>query len=140
MTAVVYTAKRSVIAGHSSGTSYSLNVRVVEGGLTISRKVGSEVQRTLSDKTETLYYFGKTAWSVSVMPIGSSELAALQEFLHSVEAQETFTFSPYGTAAALGTSYTARLVQSNYTLERLDRTGSSPSEDAMRVTFDLEEA
>lgn len=140
MTAVVYTAKRSVIAGHSSGSSYSLDLRVAEGGLTISRKVGSEVQRTISDKTETLYYFGKTAWSVSVMPIGSSELAALQEFLHSVEAQETFTFSPYGTVSALGTTYSARLVQSNYTLERMDRTGSSPSEDAMRVTFDLEEA
>ena len=140
MTAVVYTAKRSVIAGHSSGDQYSLDLRVIEAGLTIGRKVGSEVQRTLSDKTETLYYFGKTTWSVSVLVKGSSELSALLEFLHSCEAQESVTFSPYGTVASLGTTYTARRVQANYSLERLDGTGSSPSEDAMRVTFDLEEA
>ena len=140
MTAVVYTAKRSVIAGHTSGSQYSLNLRITEGGLSIGRKVGAEVQRTLSDKTETLYYYGKTTWSVSAMVTSSSELAALQEFLHSVEAQESFTFSPYGTAASLGTTYTARRVQANYFLERQDGTGSSPSEDAMRVTFDIEEA
>jgi hypothetical protein len=33
-----------------------------------------------------------------------------------------------------------RRVQPTYSLERLDGTGTSPSEDAMRVTFDLEEA
>lgn len=139
MTAVVYNAKRSLIAGHSSGTQYTLNLRVTEAGLTIGRKVGADVQRTLSDKTETLYYFGKTTWSVTALAMGS-EIPALQEFLHSVEAQESFTFSPYGVSGNLGTTYTVRRAQSNYTFERLDGTGSSASSDAMRVTFDIEEA
>lgn len=140
MTAVVYNAKRSLIAGHTSGTQYTLNLRVTEAGLTIGRKVGADVQRTLSDKTETLYYFGKTTWNVTALAMNGTELAALQEFLHSVEAQESFTFSPYGVSGNLGTTYTVRRVQSNYTLERLDGTGSSASNDAMRVTFDIEEA
>jgi hypothetical protein len=140
MTAAVYTAKRSLIAGHSSGSQYTLNLRVTEAGMTVGRKVGAEVQRTLSDKTETLYYYGKTTWNVTVLAMNGTELAALQEFLHSCEAQESFTFSPYGVSGNLGTTYTARRVQANYTLERLDGTGSSASNDAMRVSFDLEEA
>ncbi len=140
MTAVVFNAKRSLIAGHSAGVEYTLNLRVVEGGMTIGRKVGSEVQRTLSDKTETLYFYGKTTWNVTVLVTGSTERAALQEFLHSVEAQESFTFSPYGVAGSLGTTYTVRRVNVNYSFERLDATGSSPDEDAMRVSFDIEEA
>jgi hypothetical protein len=57
-----------------------------------------------------------------------------------VEAQESFTFSPYGVAGSLGTTYTVRRVNVNYSFERLDATGSSPDEDAMRVSFDIEEA
>lgn len=140
MAAVVYDAKRSLIAGHSQGVQYTLNLRIVEGGLSIARKVGTEVQRSLSDKTETLYYYGKTTWNVAVLALSSSEVLALQEFLHSVEALETFTFSPYGVAGNLGTTYTVRRIAGNYSLERLDGTGSSPSEDAMRVSFELEEA
>lgn len=140
MTAATYTAKRSVISGHSAGTAYTLNLRVTEQGLQIGRKVGADVQRTLSDKTETLYYYGKTSWNVAVLVTSSTELAALQEFLHSVEAQESFTFSPYGVSGNMGTTYTVRRVNANYSLERLDGTGSSAIENAMRVTFDLEEA
>jgi hypothetical protein len=141
MAAVVYTAKRSVIAGHSVDAQYTLNLRIVEGGLSMSRKVGAEVQRTLSDKTETLYYYGKTAWNVTALAMTSTELAELQEFLHSVEAQESFTFSPYGVAGSLGTTYTVRRVQGNYSLERLDGTGgNNPANDAMRVNFEIEEA
>lgn len=140
MTAATYTAKRSVISGRSAGTAYTLNLRVTEQGLQIGRKVGADVQRTLSDKTETLYYYGKTSWNVAVLVTSSTELAALQEFLHSVEAQESFTFSPYGVSGNMGTTYTVRRVNANYSLERLDGTGSSAIENAMRVTFDLEEA
>ena len=139
MAAVTYTAKRSLIAGHTAGASYSLDLRIVEGGLTVSRKVGSETQRSLSDKTETLYYFGKTGWAATALVLDSTERAALAEFLHSVEAGESFTFSPYGTIAAMGTTYTVRRVAAAYTFERLDGTGATPNDDAMRVAFDLEE-
>jgi hypothetical protein len=138
--AVTYTAKRSLIAGHTAGSQYSLDLRLVEGGLGVGRKVGSETQRSLSDKTETLYFYGKTTWSAIALVLNSTERAALAEFLHSVEAGESFTFSPYGSAAAMGTTFTARRVTATYNFERLDGTGATPNDDAMRVSFDLEEA
>lgn len=141
MAAVTYNAKRSIIAGHTAQTQYTLNLRIVEAGLSFSRKVGAEIQRTLSDKTETLYYYGKNGWNVTALVMNSTELAAIQEFLHSVEAQESFTFSPYGVSGNMGTTYTVRRVAGNYSLERLDGTGgTNPAEDAMRVNFELEEA
>jgi hypothetical protein len=138
--AVTYTAKRSLIAGHTGGSEYSLDLRLVEGGLGVGRKVGSETQRSLSDKTETLYYFGKTTWAAIALVLNSTEQAALIEFLHSVEAGESFIFSPYGSAAAMGTTFTARRVTATYNFERLDGTGATPVDDAMRVSFDIEEA
>ena len=140
MGAVTYTAKRSLIAGHTAGAQYSLDLRIVEGGLGVGRKVGTEQQRTLSDKTETLYYFGKTRWNVAVLVLNATERAALAEFLHSVEAGESFVFSPYGTVAAMGTTYTVRRVAFDYSFERLEATGATPADDAMRVSFDIEEA
>jgi hypothetical protein len=140
MGAVTYTAKRSLIAGHTAGAQYSLDIRIVENGLQVGRKVGTEQQRTLSDRTETLYYFGKTRWTVAALVLNATERAALAEFLHSVEAGESFTFSPYGTVAAMGTTYTARRVSFDYSFERLEGTGYTPADDAMRVSFDIEEA
>lgn len=140
MPAVTYTAKRSLIAGHTAASQYSLDLRLVEGGLGVGRKVGSETQRSLSDKTETLYYFGKTTFAAIALVLNSTERAALIEFLHSVEAGESFTFSPYGSVASMGTTFTARRVTATYSFERLDGTGATPVDDAMRVSFDIEEA
>lgn len=140
MPAVTYTAKRSLIAGHTAAAQYSLDLRLVEGGLGVGRKVGSETQRSLSDKTETLYYFGKTTWAAIALVLNSTERAALIEFLHSVEAGEAFTFSPYGSVASMGTTFTARRVTATYNFERLDGTGATPVDDAMRVSFDIEES
>lgn len=140
MTAVVYVAKRSIIAGHSASQEYGLNLRPTEGGLAPGRKVGAQTQRSISDRTETLYYFGKNTWSVSVLVMNSTERAALEEFLHSTEALESFTFSPYGTSASLGTTYAVRRTDGNYQLERMEFSGATPIDDAMRVTFSIEEA
>jgi hypothetical protein len=140
MGAVTYTAKRSLIAGHTAGAQYSVDLRIVESGLTVGRKVGTEQQRTLSDRTETLYFFGKTKWNLSALVLNASERAALAEFLHSCEAGESFTFSPYGTVAAMGTTFTVRRVAFEYSFERLEATGATPVDDAMRVSFDIEEA
>lgn len=138
MTAVVYVAKRSVIGGHASGGEYTLELRIAEGGLALGRKVGAVTQRSLSDRTETLYYYGKTKYDITVIVDGSSERAALEEFLHSTEGLEAFTFSPYGTAANLGTTFVARRVDGDYQFERIDNSGATPVEDMMRVSFGIE--
>jgi hypothetical protein len=138
MTAAVYVAKRSLIAGHTAAVEYSIDLRVVEGGLRIGRKVGSTTQRSISDKTETLYFYGKATYQVTAIVFGSTERLALEEFLHSTEGQEGFTFSPYGTVATLGATLSARRSDGAYELERLDFTGATPAEDAMRVSFAIE--
>ena len=138
MTAAVFVAKRSLVSGHTLGLEYSLNLRCTEGGLQVGRKVGSTVQRSLSDRTETLYFYGKTTYQLTVLVLTLAERLALEEFLHSTEAQEAFTFSAYGSVGSLGTTITARRTDGAYNFERLDNTGATRDADAMRVSFAIE--
>lgn len=138
MTAAVYVAKRSLIAGHSAGSEYGIDFRVAEGGLQVARKVGSTVQRSLSDKTETLYFYGKATFTLTVIAVDASARGWLEEFLHSTEAQEAFTFSPYGSVAAPGSTLIARRVEGAYAWERIDFTGATIADDVMRASFEIE--
>lgn len=138
MTAAVFVAKRSLISGHTVGQEYPIELRCVEGGLQVGRKVGSAVQRSLSDRTETLYFFGKVTYQITVLALTLAERLLLEEFLHSTEAQESFTFSPFGTTGVLGATIVARRTDGAYTYERLDNTGATREADAVRVSFSIE--
>lgn len=134
--AVTYTALRDVIAGHAANEEYGLDLMVT--ALDYARRVGKEQQVSLSDKAETLWYFGKDEYTVTCLILGSSALAAVKEFLHSTEGGESFGFSPYSTAALMEDAFTARRPESDYQLQRVTNLGTA--DDAFEVTFTVREA
>jgi hypothetical protein len=96
MTAVTYEAKRSIIAGHAPLTDYSLDLSCT--AIEPSRTQTQEVAESLSGDRETLRFNVILTWDVTLAPIGGATLSAVEEFLHSVESGEQFSFDPYGTS------------------------------------------
>lgn len=136
MSAVTYTATRGLIAGHTVDLEYSLDLLTVD--LDERRVVGREQQRSLSDKTETLWYFGVDEWSVRVVAQGEAALLALKEFLKSTEGGEIFEFDAYGSVSTPDAPVNVRRESPEYGLERITNNGTP--DDAFEVTFTVREA
>jgi hypothetical protein len=142
MTAVTYQARRSLIAGHSANTSYSLNVRCEN--IAPIRNQTRIVKRPIGGtNAEVIRWAGFNSYQVTVAPLaGDAPLAALIEFLDSCEDQ-SFTFDPYGSVAVPGTNpapFLAILGPQAYTLERVLQRGQGGANDYFRVSFLVEPA
>lgn len=97
MAYVTYTAARSLIAGHSVGTSYTINFdpAVAEK----SRKRQAEQQTSLGGTRDTLLHRIEYRYECGTDAVHSSSVAELEEFLDSVSGGETFVLDMYGTSA-----------------------------------------
>lgn len=137
MTAVTYNAvdRGSLVAGHTAGLSYSLDLRCLEGSPVRTRKVGEESQRTLNDTVETLRYYGKSTWQVQVLLLSSAELLAMREFLDSVEGGETFTFDEFGSVAVPVASVNVKRIAKGYQEAQI-----AGAANVYTISFDLEAA
>ena len=134
MTAVTYTAKRSLIPGHSANSSYSINLPVVS--LPTTRQVSNERQQSLDGTRETIRFYACEIWNVSLAVLYGTAAAHLKEFLDSVEDGETFTFDPYGTANTPNNPMTAEIESVGYDRIREPR-GQGGSTDGFRFSFQL---
>lgn len=132
MTAVTYTARRSIIAGHTINVAYSLDLNVVD--LPIDREPSVSVQRSLDGQQETIRFHAVEFYNVVLAVHTASQIAAIKEFLDSVEAKELFTFDPYGTANVPAAPLTASMDSNGYQLVRQPR-GQSGSNDDYRASF-----
>lgn len=97
MTAIVYTAKRRLIAGHAAGTSYSLETAAAVLDLAITPNRTDAI--SLSGTTEGTLHSLDFSWKVTTDHITHAELPAWIEFIASVAAAESFSFDAYGTIA-----------------------------------------
>lgn len=98
MPSVTYTAKRRVISGHTAGVSYSVDFDADVLQPNFPQKV--DHVEALDGSRDTLLWNVRETWSVTVTAIAAAQLNAWLEFLQSVVGGESFTFDPYGTAAA----------------------------------------
>lgn len=142
MTAVTYQARRSLIAGHSINTSYSLNLSAEavqpqrQQNRTLVRPIGGS-------GAEIIYWGGWQTYQVTLAPLaGGTPLGAVIEFLDSC-ADQAFTFDPYGTVAVPGTNpapFLAVLGNQAYTVDRAIALGQGGANDLFRVSFLVEPA
>lgn len=107
MSAITYTAKRNLIAGHSAGTSYSLETNA--RGLDPSDKIVGSEGVSLDGTTEGVLDRVEQLWQVTTGAITSADLAAWREFFASVGAKESFTFDAYGSIATPDNAQTVLL-------------------------------
>lgn len=132
MTAVTYTARRSLIPGHTATTSYSLDLNVVD--MPIDREPSVTIQKSLDGHEEAIRFHAVEFYNVSLSLHSAAQIAAIKEFLDSVEAKETFTFDAYGSASAPVSPLTATLESPGYQLQRQPR-GQGGANDDYRTTF-----
>lgn len=136
MTAVVYTASRSLISGHTVGGVYSLDLSCDSpGGLEPRREVSRRRIPVISGKaSEVLRYYGRMEWQVRLAPLSGAALLAVQEFLDSVE-DATFTFDPYGTVAVPVAAVSAEIVSDGYAMQRRAPRGNGGASDYFTIGF-----
>lgn len=134
MTAVQYTARRSLIPGHSVSTAYSLDLACQDLGP--ARDPAVEASQSLNGRRETLRYFAVETYAVTTAPLAGAALLAVKEFLDSCEASEEFSWDPYGTVAAPLTPLTATLEKGGYGMTRALQTGlNGGSGDYFTISF-----
>lgn len=136
MTAVTYTAERELAPGHSQGTDYTIDVRL------IALKPGKDVRKTESKsmsgvarETITLRNLN-TRQAISAALVGT-ELDLMREFLESTIEGEQFTFDEFGTAAAADDPLAAT-ISGVYREERALRQGDGGAADHFRFTFEID--
>lgn len=132
MTAVTYTAKRSLIAGHTVNTSYSLDLNVVD--MPIDREPSVSTQTTLDGNEETIRFHACEYFNVGLAVQTSTQILQIKEFLDSVEGKEVFTFDPYGSANVPASPLTATLASPGYQFSR-QPLGQGGANDGYRTSF-----
>ena len=140
MTAVTYTAQRKLASGHSATTVYSMDLSVTREGLTEKVETLRRTVEPISKKNAEIIRFGnRRTFDMTLAPLTGTQLDLVREFLESCE-DATFTFDPYGTVAAPGTTFLARLTSDGYTLQREVMKGTGGSADYFKISFSLAEA
>lgn len=134
MTAVSYTAKRSLIAGHTVNTVYYLDLPVVS--MPIQRNVDRERQQSLNGNRETITFYRCEIWDVSLANMSGTLAAQVKEFLDSVEDGEGFTFDPYGSANTPNNPLPAEIESTGYNSDRTPK-GQGGANDYFRRSFQL---
>ena len=98
MPSVTYTASRSLISGHSSGLSYSIDLRIA--ARTPRTKREGREHKSLSGNKEYFLHRLEKFFSLQSAMLTQAELDQYIEFLDSVAGGESFTFDAYGTVAS----------------------------------------
>lgn len=99
MTAVQYTARVALVAGHTIGQTYDIDLTNILAGRAPSRKRKGKTHVSLSGKTQHIAHRVEEYFQCSTVPLSDADLLPLQEFLRSVEWGAQFLFDETGTVA-----------------------------------------
>lgn len=123
MGTLVYTAKRSLAAGHMVNGTYSIDVDVTEA--VRSRSVQKSAVRSLGGSVEVLRNYADTQWHITFEPLSGARLEQLREFLDSTDAGEAFTLDIYGNDAS---RKTLKRMDDGYSEDPFMRRGSESTD------------
>lgn len=122
MAAIYYTAKRSLVSGHTADTAYSFDIGMM--GLTPSSKAQRTEHKSISGHVETwLDNIEKSrAFLTDLVDKNEALYGVMWEFLDSCLGGETFTIDEYGTVAVPDNPISVALVSKNITPTRHNST------------------
>lgn len=91
MSYVTYEARRSIALGHVAGVIYTLPLILTRA----DRQQADDVkrQRSMSGRTESLYFGSVVTWDVAVAPVPHTLVPLYREFLDSTADGQTFQFN-----------------------------------------------
>jgi hypothetical protein len=116
----IYTARRSLIAGHVVDETYHLEIALMEE-TTLSRAVEKTIVRSKGGAMETLHDRADENWSIVFEPVRGTTRLRLKEFLDSTESGQTFQAYLYGTESE---PLTLKRTDSGYQWAPFRRVGS----------------
>lgn len=92
MAYVIYTARRSLAPGHVVDVVYQLPLILTRA----DRRSDADVrrQRSLSGRTETLFYGNSVTWDIGIAPVRHGLVPLYREFLDSTIDGQTFQLNP----------------------------------------------
>lgn len=117
---IEYTAQRTLISGHTAGTTYDFDVSV--NRYDRSSKANVDESKSIDMSTVQRLYHG-TEESYAIQTIAykddSTIVAQMRELLDSVADGSTFAVDLYGTTATADDPITVTLIGSEYTETRV---------------------
>lgn len=98
MASVAYEARRGIIAGHTFGADYTLDLDLES----VARPSGDDIKKrteSLSGTVETLFFGERRVWQMTIAPfaINSDIAGQIFEFVRSTADGQQFSIDPYGT-------------------------------------------
>lgn len=117
MTAITYTARRSLVSGHTADTEYSMDVGM--SAIDPADEADSDQHVALDGTTETVLHRIDEPWRFTTIPLDAAALAQMREFLNSHVSGEPFTIDPYGTVAEPDNPITVVLTSRRHPPRRL---------------------
>lgn len=133
---VIYEARRSLAAGHTAGTSYTLDLRLRDKDR--KRDVERKTHTAIGGAVYSTYYRGDTVWSLVTMPLAGDDAKQMREFLDSVEDGQLFSFDPFHWAAGVADLRAVVIHSDGYTEDRYVQRGSD-DEDFFVFKFSVVE-
>jgi hypothetical protein len=136
MTAITYTAERSLAPGHLQGENYEIGIRCVgiEKGLDLDKTA----RVAKSGRTETITWRSKRIWQVTTAVYDSEDLLEILEFLSSVSQGEAFEFDEFGRPGQPDLPAVV-VMDGVYSISRVIRRGDGGRDDGFRFSFTARE-
>lgn len=132
MTAVTYTARRSLTTGHVASTGYTIRIRAKS--IDPDQDIQKKASTALSGRQETVVWRNLKRWQVTTGAVRHGELEVLEEFLESVIEGETFEFDEFGMPGSPAAPVTAYL-DGKYRKQRFVQQGDGGADDYYRYSF-----
>ena len=137
MTAVTYTAARSLSPGHSAGIDYNIRLRCIAADYAKDEKK-TETKSLSGRASQTIVLRRLKKWSITTAALQGSELAAIREYLESISEGETFSFDEYGMIGAPHEPIDA-VLDGSYRESRVIKQGNGGQNDYFRFSFTIRE-
>lgn len=121
MSAITYTAKRSLISGHSAESSYSMDIDMEQIGIQ-DLSINDSEHIALNGSTEGIFYGAVVEYQLTTVPLGeddNGDFDKMREFITSVFGSASFTFDAYGTVASPLNAQTCVLVPGSHSYNRI---------------------
>ena len=103
---------------YGSTRSFNLSLRTLDR----SSNIIKTTQRALGGNSETIRIRNDVYWDMQTALIHIDNIPAIREFIHSVDAGESFTFDPYGSVAVSDSPRSVEMDQDSYQETREEMT------------------
>jgi hypothetical protein len=94
---IKFIAKRSLVAGYSVDTQYTIDLKIRYAGMAKGRQPVLSARTSFGGNRETYYFRGDTTWNIGTIALDATDQALMKMILDSVEDGQIFQFADDGT-------------------------------------------